>query len=221
MSGPLDLLGVLARQEVAVSPTLRHLEFFTMEGLLTVLAHGPDDAETAVILCGGAMGGLLGPADGLYHDLGESFAEQGIATLRLSYRSPNDLAKCVLDTCATAQLAGQGGAKRFVVVGHSFGGAVAINAALSLPKFVVAVVGLSTQSAGCERVGELAPAPLLLLHGDRDSILPVEASVAVVELSGHHAQLEVLEGADHLLVEAGEHLRERLGTWIPEQLATA
>ena len=77
MPGPLDLLEALARQEVVVTPTYRHLEVFTLRGLLTVLWHGDPDAEAVVVLGGGAMGGLLGPADGFYHWLGEELAAAG------------------------------------------------------------------------------------------------------------------------------------------------
>ncbi|MGH9276075.1 MAG: hypothetical protein ACRDZU_15635, partial [Acidimicrobiales bacterium] len=77
MAGPLELLEALARQEVVLRPRLRHLEVFTLRGLLTVLWHGDPDAEAAVVLGGGAMGGLLGPADGLYNDLGMLFADEG------------------------------------------------------------------------------------------------------------------------------------------------
>jgi len=50
VAGPLELLEALARQEVVITPTFRHLEVFTMRGLLTVLWHGDPDAEAAVIL---------------------------------------------------------------------------------------------------------------------------------------------------------------------------
>jgi len=83
----------------------------------------------------------------------------------------------------------------------------------------IAVVTLATQSAGCEGAAGLAGRPLLLFHGDRDEILPSFASVAVRELAGH-GDLVVLPGAGHLLREAGagETIRERLRTWIPEVL---
>jgi len=80
---PLAALDVIGVQDVQIGDELAHLELFTLHGLLTVLWHGPRDAEQVAIMGGGAMGGLLGPADGLYHDLGEAFAERGIATLRI------------------------------------------------------------------------------------------------------------------------------------------
>ena len=80
---PLDALGALASQEVEVTDQLRHLEVYTMAGLLTLLWHGDPAATRVVVMCGGAMGGLLGPAGGLFHDLGTRFAADGIAEIRI------------------------------------------------------------------------------------------------------------------------------------------
>lgn len=218
-AGPYERLGVLARQEIVLAPQLRHIELFTMHGLLTVLWHGPADAEDVVVAVGGAMGGLLGPAGGLYHDLGEQFAAAGIATVRVSYRKPNDFGRCVHDALAVADVAARAGGRRFVTVGHSFGGAVAVQLGMALGEYTAGVVTLATQSAGCEDAEGLRGVPLLLLHGDRDELLPPFASEVVHELAGGEGELVVLAGAGHLLSEAADYVRERLGTWIPERLA--
>jgi pimeloyl-ACP methyl ester carboxylesterase len=214
---PLDRLRVLAKQDILVTPGLRHIEAYTLEGLLTFLWHGDPANERVVVMCGGAMGGLLGPGNGLYHALGETFAAEGIGTIRVGYRRPNDLPACVLDLAAATDLAHRNGGRRFVLVGHSFGGAVAVNAAIALRAMTAGVVTLSTQSAGCESAGALQR-PLLLLHGDRDELLPVMASQAVQALAGS-GELEVLPGAGHLLTEAADHLRDRLHRWIPDVFA--
>src|SRR3546814_6822198 len=98
------------------SSDLRHIEVFTMRGLLTVLWHGDPDSEAAVVLGGGAMGGLLGPGDALYHWLGDELAAPGtgISVLRVGWRRPNDLDLCTLDMLAAADLAARAGATRFV-----------------------------------------------------------------------------------------------------------
>lgn len=215
MRSPLESLEALAREEVVVAPDLRHLEIYTLRGLLTILWHGPADATSVVLMSGGGMGGLLGPAGGLYHDLGVQFAGLGIGTMRIGYRQPNDLGRCVHDVAAAADLASRSGADRFVTVGHSFGGAVAIQAGMVLSGHCAGVVTLATQSAGCDDAGALADSvPLLLLHGDRDEILPAESSTIVQMLAGH-GEVEILSGAGHLLTEAADHLRSRLGAWIP------
>jgi len=211
---PLDLLEALTVQEVEIAPDLRHLEIYTMRGLLTLLWHGPVDATDVLVTCGGGMGSLLGPADGIYHDLGSFFAEHGIGTVRVGYRKPNDLSRCVHDLAAAADLASRSGARRFVTVGHSFGGAVALQAGVILGEHCRGVVTLATQSAGCEHADQLGATPLLLLHGTDDEILPPETSSVVQMLAGH-GEVVLLPGAGHLLTQAAVELRERLSEWIP------
>jgi pimeloyl-ACP methyl ester carboxylesterase len=215
---PLDRLRVLAIQEVAIDAALRHVEIYTQGGLLSFFWHGAAAAENVLLACGGAMGGVLGPARGLYHDLGRSLAARGIGTIRVGYRQPNRLEACALDLGAAADVANRAGAKRFVVMGHSFGGAAAVSAAVALRRVVRGVVTLATQSAGCETAAALGDIPLLLLHGDRDELLPVEASHAVRTLAGH-GEVVVLPGTGHLLLGVEEELRRRLLEWIPARFA--
>jgi pimeloyl-ACP methyl ester carboxylesterase len=220
MAGPLDMLEALARQEVALGPSLRHVEVFTLRGLLTVLWHGDADAPSVVVLGGGAMGGLLGPADGFYHWLGEQLGTpgSGIGVLRVGWRRPNDLDLCTLDLLATADLAARAGAVRFITGGHSFGGAIAVRGAMAMGDWARGVVTFATQSAGCEEAGGLT-APLIAYHGDRDELLPLFASEAVCHLAGGPAEVVVCPGAGHLLAEAGDLLREQVPPWIRERLA--
>lgn len=221
-STPLDALDVLASADVMITPTLRHLELYTMRGLLSVLWHEPPadvpPSASAIVVCGGAMGGLLGPADGLYHRLGVEWAARGVPVLRVSYRRPNDLELCSLDVAATVQLAtAGGGAERVVVMGHSFGGAVAVRVGVGLHPLVTGVVTFATQSAGCEVAGGLQGTPLLLFHGDRDEILPFDASAVVQAIAGS-GELVPLPGDGHLLARSGDAIWERLEQWLPGPL---
>jgi len=221
-STPLDALEVLASQEVELAPGLRHVELYTMRGLLTLLWHEPPEgtapAGAALVLCGGAMGGLLGPSGGLFHRLGVEWARRGVAVLRVSYRKPNDLDACCVDVAAAVQLAvGGSGAERVVVMGHSFGGAVAVRVGVGLHQFVVGVVTFATQSAGCELAAGLQGAPLLLFHGDRDEILPLDCSEMVRMLAGS-GELVRLPGDGHLLAKSGDIIWERLEEWLPAVL---
>jgi pimeloyl-ACP methyl ester carboxylesterase len=218
---PLDAIGVLASHDVMITPTLRHAELYTFRGLMTVLWHepGPDAPANgaAIVACGGAMGGLLGPGDALYHHLGEEWAAQGVPMLRVSYRRPNDLEACCMDVAAAVQLAAGAGADRVVVMGHSFGGAVAVRVAVGLPEVVAGVVTFATQSAGCEVAGGLAGRPFLLFHGDRDEILPMQASEIVRAMSGT-GELVVCLNDGHLLAKSDAIIRERLEEWLPAVL---
>ena len=220
---PFDLIGGMAIQEVEVAAGLHHVEVYCRGGLLTMLWHGDRTEERYVVMGGGAMGGLLGPSDGAFHDLGVAFAAGGIGAVRVGYRRPNELPECVLDMAAAVDLASRAGGKRFVTVGHSFGGAVALGCAMALPGYVAGVATLATQSGGCEDVGRLHGTPMLLIHGDRDEILPPMCSEVVHELAGGQGELVILEGAGHLLNQgdANKQVRERLLEWIPRVLSAS
>jgi hypothetical protein len=217
----LEALRSLASAEVAVTASLSHREVYTSRGLLTVFRHRPADgvatARTAIVACGGAMGGVLGPGHGLYQRLGERWAERGVEFVRVGYREPNNLDLCAHDLACGVELARDAGAERVVVMGHSFGGAVAIRTAVIMPVSVVGVVTFATQSAGCEVAGALAGRPLLLFHGDRDELLPPEASHVVAAIAGH-GEVEILPGDGHLLAKSDDVIVERLDTWLPEVL---
>lgn len=214
--GPLAALGVLAATEVAVTESLDHIEMYTRGGLLTLLWHGEADHHDVVLMVGGAMGGLLGPGKGLYHRLGEDFAAMGIGVIRVGYRAPNDLDACVHDVMAAAEMAARRGARRFVTVGHSFGGAVAVQAGVALGPMAAGVVTASTQTGGCEEADALT-CPVLHLHGDEDRILPHMASEMVQMVSG--GQLVILRGGGHTLAEVDEEVHAILGEWIPARFA--
>jgi len=218
---PLDVLGVIASQDVMVTPTLRHAELFTLRGLLTVLWHevpeGVAHSGAAIVACGGAMGGLLGPAGGLYQQLGDAWSGRGVPVLRVSYRRPNDLDLCCVDVAAAVQLAVGEGAERIVLMGHSFGGAVAVRIGVALGEIVSAVVTFATQSAGCEMAGGLAGRSLLLFHGDRDEIVPAQASETVRAIAGT-GQLVICPNDGHLLSASAELMMDHLELWLPTVL---
>jgi len=219
----LEALHPLASTEVEVTPTFRHREVYTRRGLLTLLTHEPPDGSArpaAVVACGGALGGVLGPGHALYHRLGDRWAQRGVRFVRVGYREPNNLDLCAHDLACGVEVARDAGAERVVVMGHSFGGAVAVRCAVVMPASVVAVVTFATQSAGCEVAGALAGRPLLLFHGDRDELLPAEASHVVAAIAGH-GEVVMLPGDGHLLGRSDDAITERLDEWLPSVLFPA
>ena len=56
------------------------------------------------------------------------------------------------------------------------------------------------------------------MHGTNDEILPPETS-AVVQMLAGHGEVVLLPGSGHLLTEAADELRDRLGTWIGDRFA--
>jgi len=218
METPLHALDVMATQSVMVTPTLRHVELFTMRGMMSVLWHqvpaGIDVVPAAIVACGGAMGGLLGPSHGLYQQLGDIWSARGVPVLRVSYRRPNDLDACCLDVAAATQLAADAGAQKVVVMGHSFGGAVAIRVGVAMDE-VAGVVTFATQSAGCEIAAGLRGRPLILFHGDNDELLPLQSSEIVSAMAGS-GEIVICRGDGHLLERSGSLILERLDQWLPE-----
>ena len=223
----LEALRPLASTEVTVTPSsasrpsLSHREVYTSRGLLTVLRHqapaGVTPHRAAIVACGGAMGGVLGPGHGLYQRLGERWAGRGVEFARVGYREPNNLDLCAHDLACGVELVRDVGADRVVVMGHSFGGAVAIRTAVIMPVSVAGVVTFATQSAGCEVAGALAGRPLLLFHGDCDELLPPDASRVVAAIAGY-GDVEILTGDGHLLAKSDDIIVERLDEWLAAAL---
>ncbi len=141
--------------------------------------------------------------------------------LRLDYRKPEALEDCVLDTLCGAAFFARQGIDRVVVVGHSFGGAVAICAGATTPN-VRAVVALSSQTLGAVQMAPLlAPRPLLVVHGSRDKALPVGNAREIYAAAGQPKELKILADAGHGLTVARPQLLELLLRWIPLQLGKA
>ncbi len=78
------------------------------------------------------------------------------------------------------------------LVGHSFGAAVVISAGRVSP-VVTAVAGMSSQTHGAERVSDLSPRPLLLIHGESDEVLPPACSITLYQAANEPKEV-ILEG---------------------------
>ncbi|MEL6893950.1 MAG: alpha/beta hydrolase [Actinomycetota bacterium] len=220
----LEALVPFATVEVDVADDVSLREAYTQRGLHTVLHHRPPSsvrhAGAALVLCGGALGGLHGPGRSLYQQLGERWSARGVPVLRVGYREPNNLDLCAHDLAVGVELARDAGAERVVVAGHSFGGAVAIRAAVVMTGSVSGVVTFATQSAGCEVAPGLEGRPLLLIHGADDDVLPAQSSELVAAIAGRGEPV-ILPGTGHGLAGADEIILERLDVWLPSVLGLA
>jgi dienelactone hydrolase len=196
------------------------LELLSARGPIPVLFDAVEGATTAVAMVGGADGGFEGPAEALYPTLVEDFAARGIASLRLDFRIhkfPNDVDEGVYDLLHGIGALEERGVRRIGLVGHSFGGAVVIEAGIRAPS-VAAVATLATQTAGAQRTPELAPTPLLLVHGRDDTRLSPECSQLLFDLAGEPRRLELLDGATHSLRQRREEVRRLLLEWFEAHL---
>jgi dienelactone hydrolase len=189
----------------------------TSRGPLDVLLYEAPGAKAAVVLGGGVGGGFDTPARGLYPRLGEALLRQGMTTLQVKYRNPTDLEEAVHDVLASVDFLVEHGMERVGLVGHSFGGAVMIDAGAQSP-WVRTVVGLASQSYGTGAVSELPPRSLLLLHGTSDVVLPPSCSLRIADRARGHKELELLRGVGHGLDEEAEHVHTRVHDWLREEL---
>ena len=196
------------------------IELASERGGVRCALHSVDGAASAVVMVGGGDGGLVGPAEEIYPTLGEDLAGLGVATLRVDFRIhrfPGDVEEGVHDVLVGVRYLIEQGVERVGVLGHSFGGAVVIEAAVREPA-IRSVVTLATQTAGAQRVGEIAPRPLLLVHGLDDVRLSADCSRMLHRMAGEPKQLELLEGATHSLRQRREDVRELVRGWFVETL---
>jgi dienelactone hydrolase len=181
------------------------------------MLHQAAEAQHGVIWVGGARGGFGRPGQGAYARLADVLRQDTISSLRLCYRHPNVLPECVLDVMAGVVYLTHGGTQPVVLVGHSFGGAVVITAG-ALHEHVAGVVALAPQTYGARLAGQLAPRPLLVVHGKADMRLPYTCGVQIYDWAQEPKQLVLYEDAEHRLDECAAELDALLTQWIPATL---
>ena len=196
------------------------LRLNTSRGEIRAIFHCPQgDNETAVLWLSGSRGGVNGPANGLYLDLAVELAAEGIASLRLDYRMPANLDESTLDALAGVWHLAESGFPRIAVVGHSFGGGVAISVS-RYSTHVRGVAALASQTLGAQDVVLLSPRPLLLVHGEADDVLPVANAELIYGWAFEPKRVVTYPGAKHGLREAAGALRELLREWLPKAVAS-
>jgi hypothetical protein len=200
-------------------------------GEIGCVLHPCEAGSAAVVFVGGAIGGLDGPAGGLYPRLAEALRKPhdtaphdepagGLASLRLHYRQPGEFEECVLDVLGGVSFLKGIGARRVALVGHSFGAAVVIKAG-ELSEQVVGVAALSPQLHGTGSVERLSPKPLLLAHGTADDILDCAASRDIYDRAREPKRLVLYEGVGHGLTQCADELFELLRAWLAEMAGQA
>jgi len=191
----------------------------TSDGDVRGILH-PAAGHAGIIWVCGKAGGLEGPSFGIYVDLTRELVTHEVASLRLDYHSPGDLPMCTLDVLLGIDFLVQEGIQKVALVGHSFGGAVVIMAGV-MSRTVRAVAGLSSQTHGAQRVSELSPTPLLLVHGERDRNLSPDCSRNIYSWAREPKELVIYPDNGHFLRKCHDELFTLLKTWLLDKLGNA
>jgi cephalosporin-C deacetylase-like acetyl esterase len=181
-------------------------------------------ASNAVIWVGGVGGGWDTPAKGLYPHLCQKLIIKDINSLRVCFRYPTDLCESVLDVIEGIHFLERQGIESVGLVGHSFGGAVVIQAAAAdaSSNTVRTVVTLSTQSYGAQGVSRLKQeSSILLIHGTDDKVLPSYCSSYLYNLANDPKEIIFYKGATHGLDEAAEQVHQMVHDWLVKHLKKA
>ncbi|MDP8952945.1 MAG: alpha/beta hydrolase [Actinomycetota bacterium] len=186
--GPEDPEGTMVSEPEELETMQQTVEISTPRGKVHGVFYPADGARGAVVMVGGAGGGIHGPS-GIYEEFATLLQTEGATALRLEYRTPNHLDECVYDVLAALAALGDRGVDRTVLVGWSFGGAVVISAGAE-SEAVVGIATVASQTYGAGAVRELSPEKsLLLMHGTADQVLPDRLSRDLYARAGEPKEL--------------------------------
>jgi len=168
-------------------------------------------ADKGIIMVGGIGGGFQTPADNLYPRLCEYFKGIGTSSLNLKYRTAGNLSESVTDILVGIEFLKSENIKTFGLVGYSFGGAVAVQAAFN-ENNVKTIVLISTQGFGLTPISFLPKeTSVFLIHGEEDERIPPEISVDAYEQAHEPKRIEIYDTkAGHSLDEVADEIYEEV-----------
>ena len=184
-------------------PTSRHLEIYTMRGLLTLLWHGPADARRRA---------SSRAAAGWAACSARPTASTTTSACELAAHGIGDRARRLPQAQRPVALRARRGRGRrprgpvaaragSSTMGHSFGGAVAIQAGVGARRALPRRRHARRRSRPAARSRPSSATLRCCSHGTDDEILPPETSGVVQMLAGH-GEVVLLPGAGHLLTRS-------------------
>src|SRR5215471_6066817 len=99
--------------------TYRPLKVITSRGNIFLRYYSVSGAKVGALWLNGASGGWASPAKEVYPRLCRGLVTEGIPSLQVCYRSPNNLQECVLDALAGIAFLKNEGVSQVALVGHS------------------------------------------------------------------------------------------------------
>jgi pimeloyl-ACP methyl ester carboxylesterase len=196
----------------------RRIQMYTEEGPIESHYYAAPFATKAIIFVGNDSVGFDSPGNNMYPRLALDLLSWQVNSLQIRFRDPMDVSQGVLDVLAGVVFLQTEKISSIGIVGHSFGGAVAIHAALAVPA-VSTVVGLAPQNFGTEVISLLQDSQsVLLLHGKKDEVLPALSSATLYQLAHEPKDVFFYNNAKHNFNESAEKVYEKTKAWILAQL---
>ncbi|RXA20477.1 alpha/beta hydrolase [Methanosarcina sp. MSH10X1] len=190
----------------------------TSRGRIDCHYYRAEQADKGVIMVGGIGGGFDTPAENLYPRLCVDLKKAGISSLRVSFRYPTDLTEAIVDVLVGLGFLKAENIRVFGLIGHSFGGAVVVQAAFN-DMGIKTVVTLATQSHGISPISLLpASTSVFLIHGEADETLPPSSSVYAYNLAHEPKKIKIYKNAGHGLKEVSDEVYAEVRNWIMDNL---
>lgn len=198
-------------------------------GRLEGLLEAPQDVELVgcAVVChphplhGGTMQNKVA------HTLARTFVGQGFVTLRFNFRGVNesdgeyDEGRGELEDviAAAGWLKNDYRDLPLWISGFSFGAAMAVHAAIRLsPEGLVSIAPAVSRFAALH--SSQPDCPWLILQGDQDELVDIDATVAWVNKLEPGPELQILEGAEHFFHGKLTLLREAVESFIGKHVDT-
>lgn len=191
----------------------------TSRGRVDCAYYRAEGTDKGVIMVTGVTGDFDTPAEGLYPRLSVDLKEMGMSSLRIKFRNPKDLSEALTDVLVGMEFLKSENVGVFGLIGHSFGGAVVVQAAFN-NKNVKTIVLLSTQGYGIAPISFLPKdTSVFLIHGEEDEIISPDVSVQAYDLAHEPKRIEIYDAkAGHELDNVADEVYVEIKDWIIKYL---
>lgn len=183
------------------------------EEVLHLVYHPVANGQVGVLWLSGIDGGIDGPYDGFYSRLASGLQRRGLASVQLINREPGNFELSLHEALVALDFMREEGLNDLAIVGFSFGGGVAVEAAAERAEARTLIM-LSGQGYGTDNVAAIAPRPILIVHAEGDTNIPLDVARDVLERAQVPAELIVVAGDDHYLRDVRGQVRGIISRWL-------
>ena len=184
----------------------------TERGTIAIRIYNGITNTRGIIMAGGCGSGFGSPARSMYHDLAIALRESDTTVVWVAFRIPTNLFESIYDLRSVIAFLKEKKHKDVFLSGHSESGATVVCTA-AFESIVKKIALISSQNACTEMVSELANTSLLIVHGEKDRIIPAKFAKDIYEKAKAPKKLVFLPGG-HSLKESSRKLRRLVYNWF-------